>query len=225
MVEHAVQLTRNVELEEVQWSKVLEVLCKRFRLSSPDADRAIRDFVKRCMCTFNAYWFLHPVLTAKDNMIATALSDLHAADTVVLTSFRAHGDGPLRVSCYQELAFTPNLRSASPKGSRCDAHMELLLFGRRIPVGSARKVALVQATLGLFGLTLFALLGGLLLYSIAVFAVFLESPVHVTRRATTDASIGLALLSFLVGAAGICGRAVSNLTDLTYRALFEKHEN
>lgn len=213
------RITLTLSIDEVHWPQVLELLEKRHRIPFRTAGEHLKDFFDRFLKPFNLYWFTHRKLSINDNRLLSAVCECHGADVLVLTSERPFRSGPLRLSYLQQVEFEPNLRCNDAATGTSTAQITLGLFGRTLCVDSLVQTVSIYLLLSLIGVSAFVVVVGAFMYALAVFLLFLEQPLGVTEAATSDAVIGLALLSFLVACSAIFGRAVSNVTKLLYTKL------
>ncbi|MBN8548903.1 MAG: hypothetical protein J0M12_06280 [Deltaproteobacteria bacterium] len=215
-----IRITLTLSVDEVHWPQVLDVLGKRQRLPFLQVSDILKDFFGRLLKPFNLYWFSRRTLSINDNRLLAAVCECHGADTVILTVEKPFRAGPLRLSYHQEIEFQPNLRSSdTTRSGRSSAQIVLSMFGRALRVNSIVQVLSIYALLCIIGVLAYVVLVGAFMYALAVFLLFLEQPLGVTEAATSDVTIGLALLCFLVASAALFGRAVSNLGKLALSKL------
>jgi hypothetical protein len=208
-------LRRNLKLQDVSWGKVLDLLSTRFRLDYQAANTALQSFFRRFTLPFNLGWFITRELNERENQIAVAICEVHAADALELSFERLVGYGPLKGHYHLQASIEPALRfrELGLKG-KVSALVELGLFGKTISLHSPFQVALAALLLWGLSIAVALIFAGLLIYSLAVFFEFLQDPFEITLYALEKGSVGLSLLCFLVAVSAICGRALTNLLAL-----------
>lgn len=199
-------------IDAVHWESVTMILIKRFRLFPDRATRQVREFKQRFTVPLEPYWFSRSVLLPEYNRLIAAICEVHGADSITLLKDLKISLGPLSICHEQKIRFIPSLRNFSNDESVTSLIPEIVLtvFGRRVMLNSSRDVVLWRTLALIAAIALSVPFLGCFLYSFAVFMLFLESPTEVTLSAFDHASIGLALLCFFVGFAGLFGRAVVN---------------
>lgn len=215
---------RRLNFDEVNWPAVLEILIKRFKLPFSAADDRLKKFMARFLRPFNLYWYLGAKLSSHDNQLLMVVCECQGADSVTLCRQKSLALGPLELHYSQEIEFEPHFRrdEAEPGRGAAVPLIEVKFLGLTARLRRFWSVLAFQAMFWSLALVLYVVGMGLLLYSVAVFLLFLHLPVPVTIAATKHASIGLALLCFLVGAAAVSGRAVKNVLGLLLPAGFKR---
>lgn len=99
---------------------------------------------------------------------------------------------------------------------------KLNIFNFHIELQSLLAVISTQITFILSAIVFYVLTVGLLLYASSVFILFTFDPLVMTGVATRNATIGLALLSFLVGLAAASNRAAINVFKVFKSYFFYK---
>ncbi len=218
---NALRITQKLNFDEVLWAKVLDQVCTRFKTPFRRADDLLRDFFKRFLNPFNLYWFIHPKLSEADNNIFVALCEVYGADAIELSRGRQFRAGPFNIEYLQDLTIYPRLTRTvdQAEAGTCVASITFAVLGLRVDLRRAYQVLLFHALVFVFAVLSYVVCVGLLLYGVAVFIHFIDNPLGVVIMATRDPSIGLALLCFLIGCAGIFGRAVKNLFGLARQAV------
>lgn len=210
------RITVSIRFEDVEWARVLDILVGRSKRSFLVADRALHDFFKRFFRLLNLEWFRNRPLSSNDNTIATALCELHSADTVVIRHSRPVRVGPLQFDYTFGLALTPQLGRQARGGLGASAgRIELCGFGRRVVLERTSQIVVAQGCVAVGGVVCYVLLATCLLYGMSVLWQFHRSPVETLIAATTRLDIGVALLAVAIGIAGLFGRIFRNLYNLS----------
>lgn len=204
-------MRRRLGINEINWKSVLESVMRSHTADFFGADQAIRNFFGRLVSPFNVYWFLQRKLSGTDAKIAEALLETSSADSLVLTHQRQFTLWPTQMHYSQEVTL-----SALPNSEeiQCEASIEIRILGIQLKLRSAYTVLFIHAIASAVAAIclFFALV--LLLYGFVSFLDLLAQPLPTVRKAAEQAPIGIPLLCFLVGVAGLCGRGVSHLIHL-----------
>ena len=210
------KLSKEVDLNAVRWESLAEALTKRYKLPPELAKGWIDDFRRRSSTLFAIYWFRHSGISAPDNHLVACLCEMNGADTVTIVDERSVSlpGGPL--SYRQTLEFTPELRRLELPGFKGKLIPEISLrWGRwRYRIHSIQQAVLCYVVFGFLGIVSYVLLAGLCLYGVAVLLLFIYEPQNVLFAVSRRGSMGFAFLAFLVGVAGIFGKAVRNILAL-----------
>lgn len=211
-LERGLKVHLTLVFDDVHWPQVLELLMRRYRMGFSEASALIGDFWRRYKSIFPVSWFIRSALSQRDNLLICAIGECHGADTIALVCSRQLRVGPLGIEYQQHIRFSPNFkrREGSASGTQHPT-VSVRLFAKRLRIDSLGKMLSLYFMFLVIAAFSAALLMGALLYSLAVFLVFIEEPSTMTSTATRNGPIGLALLCFLVAAAGLCGRALFNL--------------
>ena len=192
------RLQVRVAIEAIDWNSV-------------DAPQKLRrEFLRKLRSPVNPVWLRRDYLTEDEQKVVRALCERFGAYVLTIEHARAYYEAAFE--------FNPFAETATARKGQVKARYALLLFGRRIPIRTMLQAVLFYLMLVLSGTVLYAIGAGLLLYAFAVFLLFLADPAMTTIVATRKASIGLALLCFLVALAGFSGKAVRNVAGLACSA-------
>lgn len=199
---------------EVQWVRVLDVLVNRFRVPFLTADEQVRQFLKRLHRPFSLEFFRGRALSESDRQLMAAVCEAHGID---LPTFRI--EKKLRVAGvgieYRKiLDVEPCLSRATGGAAEVRARIDVEVCGVSLVLTRLWQVVALNGVLTLLAILSYVLLVGAFLYGSAVLVVLILEPVGTAITATRHGGIGLALLCILVGAAGVFGRALANVSRL-----------
>ncbi|MBX7144752.1 MAG: hypothetical protein K1X79_09905 [Oligoflexia bacterium] len=211
----AIRVHLTLAFDDVHWAQVLDLLMRRYHMSFAQANALIVSFSRRFRTVCHLSWFARSALSGHDNILIATVCECHGADSIALIGTRQLRVGPLCLNYQQNIRFSPSFRRREviAAGSQCAA-VTLSLMGHRVRIETLSAVLTLYVLLSAVAAISAALFLGALLYSVAVFLVFLDEPTSLASTATRNGPIGLALLCFLVAIAGFCGRALFNICAL-----------
>lgn len=214
----------SISLDKIDWARVLDLLLTRHKLSYYEALNLLTSFQKRVRTIAQIAWFANNRLSKLDNMLLSAIGETHSADCItVFHQVNYSFSKFLSYQITQEIKFNPNFRMSSDATVGTKTACIWLKFGKHnFRIHSLFQVVSLIFCLAFIGSLSTALMLGLALYGTAVFLLFLQDPLYLTANATNQLTLGLALLCFLVGVAGICGKSVRNLYNLAKKWLFNR---
>lgn len=211
----APRLREQLQLDRVNWSKVLNLLEQRFKLPFETAQRTVILFIKRCRSAFHWHWFARKDISPDDYDVVLAICICHGADIIVLEHSRSFDAGLLRVAYRQILEFRPDMKARSESRTKglgtLTTVIECNILGRKLEIRDMRGLVSLYIALVAVGVLVYVLAVGGVLYAASVILHFLVEPAATTLAATENPSILVALLAGLVGAAAIFGRATRNV--------------
>ncbi len=212
---HEIRLSTELPLNSVNWEGVSDLLVKRFHLTIEKAAKKIDEFVQLFIVPLEPFWFSRTELSSDYNRLLACICEVHGVDSITLHKEIKLDLGPLSLSHKLKIKFTPALKNLSKGEGRTaiEPQIDLQLFGRSVTIRNQREVLSWRILALSSAIILSVPFLGCFLYSFAVFMVFLESPSEFTIVAFDHASLGLALLCFFVGFAGLFGRAAVNTTN------------
>ncbi len=213
-------ISKKLRLEDIAWPRVLERMAGTFKIDFFKADEQLKHFLIRLRRPFNLAWFISQSLSLSDNIILSCVCEVHGADTIELWYERSIHLGPLAITYFQESRFTPKIpRGTKERRGTGETRIVLGFLSKRLEVQSFLCCLGMQFLFFSLGVFLYVLIGGLLIYGLSVFILFLHHPISVLRSALHNPKIGLALLGFLSAIAAISGRAIANVSRLLWRRL------
>ena len=206
------RLNTTLDFRDVEWSSVIERLITRVHLTPAQAKQLTSKFFERFLTPLEPFWFKHNILSPEYNRLIAAICEVHGADSVTLEKDSRINFGPVAISHSLRCRFIPTLKSFDEKASvlSCIPHISLKVFGSSFEIESVRQVILWRLLAMLCAIALAVPFMGCLLYALFVFVLFIDKPEEITITALNHGPIGLALLCFLVGCAGLFGRAAKN---------------
>ena len=206
------RIHRALQFNEVEWRNVVERLITRFHLEPASAKQLVNRFFEHFLAPLEPFWFRHPMLSAEYNRLVGSICEVHGADSITLEKISRLPLGPFSVVHQLRLNLVPTLKSFEEERSvtACRPDLSVSIFGSTYKIASAMQVVLWRLLSMFVAIALAVPFMGCLLYALFVFIIFLESPTELTITALNDGPIGLALLCFMVGVAGLFGRAVKN---------------
>lgn len=210
------RIRRVIDGDAVNWIHVLDALVKNFSLSFRQADKLVRQFRRKFFSPLNIEWFLGSKLSNSENIVSASICETLGADQVVLTFNKAYTFAACHFKFEQLIELTPDMHrdlSHTMNGHK-KALMAVIIFGRRIEITSLLRLILIQSGIIVGAILSYVVLMLMLLYTISVILLFVMDPVEITNVAVNHGSFGLALLSFFVLAAAVCGRAIKNVLRL-----------
>lgn len=209
-VRSSLRVRKSIELDAVRWGAVIDLISTRHRIPYPDANKMVRHFMKRLDLIFNLAWFIERKLSSGENRLALALCEVHGADELTISSAKTISAGLLSFSYLQRVEISPGWSKAERETGRCRGRIEMRVLGSSWTISRPFQVLITQGLLFLFAVGVYVLLVGAFLHGFATFLLLLEAPITVTIAATNRLELMLSLLCFLVGSAGIFGRAIRN---------------
>ena len=209
----AFRIERIVWFNDIPWNFVKELLTGKYRCSDSEADAIIRIFIRRFYVLNDLIWFIKPELTVGLNNLTACLCEYFGADTISVFRERQLSLGPLRVDYEVLVKFVPGFRrnNIHKDEHSCSPEVKIGFLGRQYFLRSRAEVLFLHSFLAFIGVLTYVIVIGCFLYSLSTFIVFLQDPSAVTLHATQHGSLGLALLCFSIGLAGLCSRAVTAL--------------
>jgi hypothetical protein len=207
------RITRELDFGEVRWGAVQEQLMHRHALTAESAEMSVQDFRRRFVRPLNLYWFSNRSLQSRDNRLLSCLCRCHGADEVILLRSKNIAVGALELEYRHRVLFRPTHKEGEdqkPSGD-CIPEVTISLFGRRLRLCRSSQIILLDLFLSVLAVVSYVCLFGFLAYGTAVFIVFLREPVVVAGEATRHASLGLALLCYLVGLTALSRRVISQM--------------
>ena len=215
----SLRVRKSIEHDSVRWGAVIDLISSRHRIPYADASKLVRHFIKRLDLIFNLAWFLERKLSAAENRLAFALCEVHGADELTISSVKTISAGLLSFSYRQRVEISPGWSRAGGETGRCRGQIDLRILGNTLSLTRPVQVLLTQGLLFSFAVAVYVLLVGAFLHGFAAFILLLEAPTSVTIAATNRLEIMLSLLCFLVGSAGIFGRAIRNAAKGLFRVI------
>lgn len=209
------RIRRHITVREVNWSSVTSIVSARYGGSKRCAEKRVQDFRRRLLHPFNPHWFRRKNLSYIDEQIATALSVHLRADTLTLTKENPLRVGPVCFRYAQSHTFTPKTRrSAKDPAGEFSVHYSAKMMGREILIDSFWGALALHCFFVFFAICSYLILLSALMYSAAVFIVFLSAPKDTAYAALNNSSIALALLCFTSVVVALFGRAAMNIFGL-----------
>lgn len=208
------RIRSQLSVKQVNWQLVFSILCNNFRVQEEQARKCIASFIESFSEPLSVRWVRGASLSDEERQLLLALCEAHGADIVTLTADRELHLGPIAVSYRHSIIFElsrpePNAERALTVGTPA---YSLSTLGRTVSLSTLSAVVFARVGMLLGGALLTAFLLGLFIYGTAIAVLFLLDPAYMTYAATQKASFGFALLCMLVGAAGIFGRAIANIS-------------
>ena len=212
-------IKKRIELKRVWWDGVIEAICARFDSPRETTRRSVDKFKRRIQSPFTTYWYRHPALTEDDNRIAAAICECHGADAVCIATEKSLDVPLFHIAYNQTLDFEPCFRRGdgqSEKGT-CRPVLEFRIAGRTLQFRSLSASLVIQGALFILAAVSYAVIAGLLLYSIPILLFFIREPLPVSIIATRHGHIGLALLCLLVAIAALFGNLTRRVVSSVRR--------
>lgn len=215
------RLRRVLAFDEIQWSKILDLLVTKYRQPFDEAEAAVRKFRLHLLRPFNLYLYFTRRLPDHYSRVVKALLECHAADVVAVKVVRSFRVGFFKLEYVHEIE-CEGVSKSGPQSQHSMPRAKVLIFGLPLEIETAWGAMLMQVLSFLIGVAFYVILAGAILYAVSVFLLFLEYPDGVTVVATRKPQIGLALLCLLMVMAAVSGRAISNLARLSWRKLVNR---
>lgn len=190
---------------DISRSALLSQLDRGSKLNLRNLKWQINNFIDRISSPFEIYWYRFPVLSLEDQRIVAVIAEMYGADRLIVqVSYQIEIVGQL-LRYVQRITFLP---WEGRETGRVHPEIFLEVFGIKRQLTTIAQVFMVRLILLLGFALLYAIFLGVLLYGLAVGLLFQELPAETLALATKQPLIGLALLCFLMGIAGVLGRAV-----------------
>ena len=210
------RLRVSMHLADIGWDSVRSSLLEEAGMTGAMATALVRDFLRKLTSPINVHWLGNKSLSREEQKVVLTLCELYGADVLNVALERTFTVPLLEIRYRGEIAFDPFARDERGEGrtGTASGRYEIALPGVTIRVNSLFHAAALYAALSVVGVLLYVVLAGMLLYSVAVFLLFIADPELMTIAAVNHPSIGLALLCLLVGLAGLGGKAFRNVATL-----------
>ncbi len=183
-------ISRKLDVAEVHWQAVKLQLMGRQGLAEDAAEARIAGFLKHFSRPCNLYWYLAKSRTENDQLLQTACV-CHSGDEIEIVSAREYRFAFLSLAYRQSLRYSLKAKDLSVSNA-------VRLLGLSFRINSLIGILLFDAALILAALVFYIVLIGCFIYGTAVFVLFLKEPAHTTVVATKSASVGAALLCYLL---------------------------
>ena len=208
----AIKIDVTLRPDQISWSRVVSLYVSRSKLPTAQAKKRVREFFGQVSRMLEPQWLRTPELSKEYNQIVLCICEVHGADSVTVVLSKSFGLG-VKILISQSLRFSPAFSADQQEGESgsCEAQMTVSVLGREVSLKSLSSLVLFRLLAVGFLVFLYVALVGLLLYGLSAFAVLVIMPVEGIRVVTTNGTIGLALLLFLVGVAGLGGRVIRDI--------------
>ena len=208
------------DLEALDWGAVHRSLVEDGKVSEARSRRLIREFIAKLRIPVHAHWLRGRGLSPDEGRVLRALCEIMSADTLTIHSVSNTSALTLGSRCEAEISFSPFSTPGEGAFGRVGAIYAVSMPGVHVVIDTFPRALAFYSIVLLAGVVFYAVVFGMLLYSLSVFLLFLADPALMTVAATNHPSLGLALLCFLVALAGLSGKAVRNITRLLRQKLF-----
>jgi len=207
------RLRRNVAFQDIAWDAVLESLRDNAHLADKDSKVVLGRFIKKLKAPFNVQWLTKKALSLEEHEILLAMSEVIGADFFTIILERDLDISLLAPKYHAEVELAPFVKGSVRDEFRgtATARYTLSLFGYNIKITGIAQAIIFYLLILITGALLYALLIGILLYSVAIVFLFIADPELMTIAAIRHPSMILALLCFLVALAGLSGKAFRNI--------------
>ena len=208
------KVRRVMSVQELPWKAIFDAVTRNETQSQNSANvfnaqEQVKSFYQRLLTPFHLAWFLSRSPQVKDDSAIRACLETTATDELTIKDDRLFTVWPMRI--HYEFLFRI-YRGESDIVTEPEITIKWLFITGKLKKAWQVLVFhfLMTSVAALF--MLFALL--LLLYGFINFLAFLTEPWGTIARAWKEAPVGISLLCFLVGLAGVGGRGISHLMHL-----------
>jgi hypothetical protein len=211
-----IRISKDLDFFAINWQHVCTALESNYNFNQKEIAAGIYRFQKYFLSPLNPYWFFRKSFNPINQKILLAICETVGADIIHLTFEKGLGSAKFSIAYSQVLTYYSdfNKKNQTDNTSHQSMIMNVEIGGLSVKISSLKKLVLVNSALFACAIFVYAISALLLLYSFAVFVLFLLDPIGVTFAATNLWHLGLALLCFLVGLSAISGKALRNIIGL-----------
>jgi len=206
-------MRRRVGIAEIPWKLVFESVSRQSQLDVFHSQEIVKSFYRRLLAPFNIGWFFRRSYIKEDQFVLNACLETSAADSLAIQQEKIFSLWPLKLHYRFTLKISRDPIEEGFINQESVIRLKLLIFS--LSLRSPWQVLAVHSLVTLLAAVLlfFALI--LLIFGFVNFLAFVAEPYVTIKKAWIEAPVGVSLLCFMVGVAGLGGRGISNLAQLS----------